>query len=156
MEGARLFEEWRITRRRRISRAIIQLAINLVLWVIIPLVTLGLVSGSMPSNPLAITPTFIYAFGATITGLQVLGALTEGMATSIPSVTGAHIASAYYIYAAVNGGTLALSTAGVGLSLDFRPLLYLIMLPSLFNAIRAPLVYLTEEHEAARPAPDLV
>jgi len=99
---------------------------------------------------------FIYAFGAIITGLRVLGALAEGTGASIPFVTGSYIASAYYIYAAVDGGTLALSTAGVGLSLDFRPLLYLMMLPWLFSAIRTPLAYLAEEHEAARPAPDFV
>lgn len=131
-----------------------QLVVNVIIWVIVPSYVFGLISGALPSSPLPITPTFIYAFGAAITGLQVLGALTEGMAVSIPLVTGSHIALAYYIYAAVNGGTLALSAAGMGLSLDFRPLLYLMMLPSLFSAIRTPLTYLAEEHEAARPAAD--
>ena len=128
--------------------------INVIIWVIIPSYVFGLISGSLPSSPLPITPGFIYAFGAVITGLQVLGALTEGMAISIPLLTGSHIALAYYIYAAFNGGTLALSAAGMRLSLDFRPLLYLMMLPSLFSAIRTPLTYLAEEHEAARPAAD--
>jgi len=120
------------------------------------LYVLSLISGSLPSSPLPITSAFIYAFGATITGLQVLGVLAEGMAVSIPLVTGSHIALAYYIYVAVNGGTLALSVAGMGLSLDFRPLLYLMMLPLLFSAIRTPLTYLAEEHEATRPAADFV
>ena len=149
-----MFEERPVTWRRRISRAALRLVINVTLWVIIPSLIFGLISESLPSSPLTISQTFIYAFGATITGLQVLGALTEGMGVSIPFVTGSHIASAYYIYAAVDGGTLALSTAGMGLSLDFRPLLYLTMLPSLFGAIRTPLTYLAEEHEAARPASD--
>jgi hypothetical protein len=149
-----LFEERRITWKRRISRAIMQLVLNATLWLIMPLLIFGLISKSLPSSPLTITSTFIYAFGATITGLQVLGALTEGMGVSIPLVTGSYIASAYYIYAAVDGGTLALSTSGTGLLLDFRPLLYLMMLPSLFSAIRTPLAYLAEEHEAARPASD--
>ena len=131
-----------------------QLVLNVTLWVIIPVFIFSLISESLPSGSLATTPTFIYTFGAIITGLQVLGALTEGTGASIPFVTGSHIASAYYIYAAVNGGTLALSTAGMGLSLDFRPLLYLMMLPSLFSAVRAPLAYLADEHEAARPAQD--
>lgn len=132
-----------------------QLVLNVTLWVVIPLFIFGLVSQSLPPGSLTtITPTLIYAFGAIITGLQVLGALTEGMGASIPFVTGSHIASAYYIYAAVNGGTLALSAGGMGLSLDFRPLLYLMMLPSLFGALRAPLAYVAEEHEAGRPAQD--
>jgi len=153
-----LFEERPVTWRRRVSRAIMRLVLNATLWVVIPSLIFGLISGLLPSGPFpreTITWTFIYAFGATITGLQVLGALTEGMGISIPFVTGSHIASAYYIYAAVDGGALALSTAGMGLSLDFRPLLYLMMFPSLFAAIRTPLAYLAEEHEAARPALDL-
>lgn len=148
-----MLEERPVTWRRRIFRAIMQLVINVILLVIIPAYVFGLISGSLPSSTLPITYTFIYTFGAIITGLQVLGALTEGMAVSVPLVTGSHIALAYYIYAAVNGGTLALSTAGMGLSLDFRPLLYLMMLPSLFSAVRVPLAYLAE-HEAARPAAD--
>ncbi len=124
------------------------------LWVIIPVVHLQSHLQVVAFQALSITPTFIYTFGAIITGLQVLGALTEGTGASVPFVTGSHIASAYYIYAAVDGGTLALSTAGMGLSLDFRPLLYLMILPSLFGAVRAPLAYLAEEHEAARPAQD--
>lgn len=150
-----MFEERPVTWRRRIFRATLRLVINMILWVIIPSLIFGFISESLPSSPI-ISQTFIYAFGATITGLQVLGALTEGMGVSIPFVTGSYIASAYYIYAAVDGGTLALSTAGMGLSLDFRPLLYLTMLPSLFGAIRTPLTYLAEEHEAAKPAPDFV
>jgi len=115
---------------------------------------LDLISGSLSSSPMPITSTFIYTFGAIIIGLQVLAALTEGMTVSVPLVTGSHIAVAYYIYAAVNGGTLALTAAGMGLSLDLRPLLYLMMLPSLFSAVRVPLAYLAEEHEAARAAAD--
>jgi hypothetical protein len=134
----------------------IQLVINVIIWVIIPSFIFSLISGLLPSTPLPIASTFIYAFGATITGLQVLGALTEGMAASVTFVTGSHIASAYYIYAAVNGGTLALSTAGIGLSLDFRPLLYLMILPSLFSAIRTPLAYLAEGHEATGSATDFL
>lgn len=133
-----------------------QLVVNVIFWIIIPSYVFGLISGSLPSSPLPISSAFIYAFGATIIGLEVLGALTEGMAVSIPFVTGSCIASAYYIYAAVGGGTLALSTAGTGLSLDFQPLLYLMVLPFLFSAVKAPLAYLAEQHEAARPAPDFV
>jgi len=149
-----LFEDLGVSWRRRISRAIVSLVINLILWVVIPSYLFGLISGLAPSNALTITPAFVYAFGFTITGLQVLGALTEGMAASVPLMTGSYVAMAYYIYAAVNGGTLALTAAGIGISLDFQPLLYLLVLPPLFSAVRTPLTYLADEHEAARPSTD--
>jgi hypothetical protein len=151
-----LFEEERVTWRGLIPSAVVQLAVNVVLWVVIPVYVLGLISELLPSSPLPITTTSIIAFGATITGLQFLGALTEGRAVSIPLETGSHIALAYYIYSAVDGGTIALSAAGRSLSLGFQPLLYLMVLPSLFSAVRVPLAYLTDEHEAARPASDSV
>ena len=131
-----------------------QLVINLVCWVVIPSLIYGAISGLSSSSPLPVNLTFVYAVGAAITGLQVIGALTEGMALSVPFVTGSHLASAYYLYAVVNGGIFAFSAAGVNLSLDFQPLLFLILLPSLFSAVRTPLAYLAEGHEAMRPAPD--
>ena len=150
-----MFEDQGVAWERRIFRAFILLVINLTLWVIVPLFVFDSISGLLLLSSLTITTTFIYTLGLTITGLQVLGALTEGMATSVPSMAGSYVASAYYVYAAVNGGTLALSTAGIGVSLDLRPLLYLMVLPFLFSAVRAPLTYLADENEAARPAPEL-
>jgi hypothetical protein len=130
------------------------LFVNVISWVIVPVYVFNYISGSIPSSSLTITPTFIYVFGAVITGLQVLGALTEGMAPSIPLVTGSYIAVAYYIYVAVNGGTLTLTMAGTGVSLDFQPLFYLMVLPPLFSAIRTPMAYIAKENEATRPTSD--
>lgn len=149
-------EEGRITRRRRIISAILRLIINIISWVIIPTILSNYISTAVPSSSFTLSTTLIYTFGAIITGLQVLSALTEGMAVSIPLVTGSYVAIAYYIYVAVDGGTLALTAAGIGVSLGFQPLLYLVVLPPLFSAIRAPLAYLAEEHEAAQPASDLI
>lgn len=150
-----MFEERPVTWWRRISRAIVQLVINLIFWVIMPSLIYGAVSGLSSSSPLPVTSAFIYAVGATITGLCVLGALTEGMAVSVAFVTGSYLASAYYLYAVVNGGVFAYSASGMSLSLDFQPLLFLILLPSLFSAVRAPLAYLAEGHEAVRSASDI-
>ena len=149
-----MIEEVSFTLKRRISRAIISLVINLTFWVIIPVYLFGMISALAPSSSLTITPAFGYTFGLTITGLQVLGALTEGMAVSVPLMTGSYITIAYYIYAAVSGGTLTLTASGIGLSLDFQPLLYLMILPPLFGVVRKPLTYLAEEHEAAMPSSD--
>lgn len=150
-----MFEEREVTWKRRIFRAVVLLVINLMSWVIIPAYILGLIAKLSPSSSFLITPTIMYAFGLAITGLQVLGALTEGMSVSVPLLTGSYVAIAYYIYAAVNGGTLTLTSAGIGISLDFQALLYLMTLPPLFSAIRTPLTYLADEHEGVRPSSDL-
>jgi hypothetical protein len=142
----------KVTWRRRILRAVLLLTINAVFWVVIPSFVYQALAGSLPTTGVALSPIFIYTFGVIITGLQVLAALTEGMTVSVPLATGSHIASAYYIWAAVDGGILAVSQAGIRLTLSFQPLLFLLVLPSLFGAVRVPLNYLLEDHEAANPA----
>jgi hypothetical protein len=137
--------------------------LNFIVWIIIPSFIYGTLAASLASTGVSLSsigvplsPTFIYAFGGVITGLQVLAALTEGMAVSVPLVTGSYIASAYYIWTVANGGTLAIAQSGMNLTLSFQPLLFLTMLPSLFSVVRAPLNYLLEQHEAANPAAEAV
>ena len=151
-----MFEGPKVTWRRRVGRAAMLLAINILFWVVIPSFIYRALAGSLPSSGILLAPAFIYAFGAIITGLQVLAALTEGMTVSVPLVTGSYIASAYYIWAAVDGGTMVVSQSGIHLTLSFQPLLFLLMLPSLFGAVRAPLSYLLEDQEAANPAAEAV
>ncbi|HMD79295.1 MAG TPA: hypothetical protein VKF39_04850, partial [Nitrososphaerales archaeon] len=93
---------------------------------------------------------------AVITGLQVLGALTEGMIISVPFESGGYLAVAIYIYLAVDGGILALTTSGLGFVFSFQPLIFLLVLPPLYGALRTPVTYLMDYHEAARPSPDTV
>jgi hypothetical protein len=147
--------------RSRIFRAATTAAFNIVLWVVIPYFVYG---GLTRLEPTAASATssgifsldFIYTFGAIITGLEVMGALTDGMAISVPLVSGGYIASAYFIYAAVSGGTFALETAGLKIVLSFQLLLFLLMLPSLFGAVKGPITFLLERTEAGRGASDLV
>jgi len=141
--------------RRRIARAAFVCVSNAVLWILIPTLLGSLLSQALPSTPLTV-PTFVYAFGAAITGLQTLAALTEGMAISVPFSSGGYIASAYYIWAATDGGNLQLSTMGAGFVLSFAPMVYLIMLPPLFGALRVPVAFLLEGNEVARPVLDEV
>jgi len=143
----------RIPLSHRVGRAAYVLAFNLVLWVAIPILLSNLLSQALPSSPLAI-PAFVYAFGAVITGLQTLAALTEGMAISVPFSSGGYIASAYYIWAVTAGGNLPVNTAGVSLVLSFTPIVFLLMVGPLFGAVRAPLLFLLEQSEVARPVPD--
>jgi len=151
-----MFEERRITWRRRISRAVMVMLLNVILWIVIPSLLLSYLAGLTPSSSGTIEPASVYAFGFAIAGLQVLGALTEGMTISVPFVTGSYVTMAYYFYQSVNGGTLDLVASGIGISLWFQPLIYLLMLPILMLAIRTPLIYLADDHEAARPASNRV
>ncbi len=141
---------------RKITHAVWLLVLNLILWVAIPVVIFSLLAQRLPSLPLAYDPGFVYAFGATITGLQVLGALAEGHAIRVPIVSGSYLASAYFIWAITWGGDLSVTSSGLQITLFFQPLVFLLMLPSLFSAVRDPLTYLLEQTEVARLSSDAV
>jgi hypothetical protein len=134
---------------RRVSHASSVLLMNVVFWVLIPYALSAYLS-SLPGIPL--TTGLIYVFGAVITGLQVLGALTEGMAISVPFVSGSYIASAYYIWTATDGGRLTVHLSTLSVELGFSLLVYLLILPSLFSALKAPIAYLLEQSEAGSAA----
>jgi hypothetical protein len=140
--------------RRRVLRAVYLLVVNAIVWVAIPSVVSSALGGMLTSLPLA-SLTFIYEFGAVITGLQVLGALTEGRAVSMVFSSGSFVAAAYYIWVAGGGGTLSFPVSNITITLDFRTLLFLLVLPSLVGAIRVPLTFLLEQSEAGQPARDL-
>lgn len=140
----------------RISRAASTALFNVILWILIPSIIFSQLASSLPSSPVPLNTSFVYAFGVTITILQILSILTMGMAVSAPIKSGSYLAEAYYIWAAVNGGSLAFSVQGIVIGLAFQPLLFLLMLPPLFNAVRAPMTYLLEQSEASAPASDAV
>lgn len=85
---------------------------------------------------------------------RAIGALTTGMALSVPFVSGSYVAEAYHIWSAVDGGLIAFSAGGVAISLSFQPLLFLLMLAPLFGAVKAPIGYLLDQNESSRPSPD--
>ena len=151
-----MFEEKRWTWRKRTTQAILLFVLNIVAWVILPEFFFSLVSNIAPSNSLSMTPASMYAFGFTITGLQVLGALAEGTIASIVLRSGSYISLAYYLYSIVNGGTITLTASGIRTSFDFQPLLFLIVLPPLYNAVRTPLIYLAQEYETNESLSDLL
>jgi hypothetical protein len=126
-----------------------------VLWLLVPWVIAGALSG-LPGSTLPTGLGFYYAFGLAIVGLQVLGALTKGMAVSVPFVSGAYVTEAYFLWSAVDGGVLSLTTQGITIGLSFQTLLFLLMLPSLFGAVKTPIEYLLERSEAGSPAPEAV
>jgi hypothetical protein len=135
------------TRNRRLLKAAEVVAINVVFWVLIPYYAGVLLSSYAPSSPLTV-PTFIYEFGLLITVMEVGAALTEGMAVSVPFVSAVSLTSAVYLWLALEGGTLAVSTGSIALVLGFQPLLYVLIVPSLWGAAKAPLSYMVRRRAA--------
>jgi hypothetical protein len=148
-----MYEEAKVGWGRRITRAMMIGLLNIILYIIIPSILFSYVTSLAPGVSIPLTPDLIYTFGAVITGLQVLGALTEGMIVSIPFESGGYLAIAVYIYLAVDGGSLSLSAEGLGFAFSMQPLVFLLVLPPLYGALRTPITYLLEYHEAARAAP---
>ena len=131
---------------------------NSVLWIVIPAILSNLAAGlveGLSSNLPLVNLNFIYAWGATVTGLYVIGALTEGKALSVIFISGGSIAAALYVWLAANGGVLNLSIEGLQISMSFQVMLFLLVLPSLFYSLRFPIEFLLERSEVAREARDV-
>jgi len=148
-----LFESREIGWRRRIWRASLVLITNVFIWFVIGNLLSSLITGSIPTT--SFTNSLVLTYGIVITALQTLGALTEGMALSVPFNSASYIASAYFTYLALDGGKLSIAVRGLRIELVFPLLLFLLMLPSLINVVRIPLIYLLEGSEAGREAKDI-
>jgi hypothetical protein len=129
------------TTRRRILKAIWALVINLIFWVVIPYYIGMFLQGKVGGTPLTI-PTFVYEFGALFTILDVGAAFFDGMAVSVPFLSGVALLSAVYLWLVTNGGNLSIATSGISVALDIQLLVYVFITPSIWAAIRAPLAYL--------------
>ncbi len=148
-----MFESREIGWRRRVSRASLVLITNVFIWFVIGNLLSSLITGSIPTT--SFTNSLVLTYGIVITALQTLGALTEGMALSVPFNSASYIASAYFTYLALDGGKLSIAVRGLRIELVFPLLLFLLMLPSLINVVRIPLIYLLEGSEAGREAKDI-
>jgi hypothetical protein len=131
----------RVPMRKRVLRAIWALILNAVLWIVIPYYLGAFLANRVPQSPITI-PTFVYEFGILFVILEVGAAFFRGMATSVPFVSGSAFLSAIYIWLVTNGGNLSFEASGIEVVLGFRLLLYVLVLPSIWAAIRAPLSYL--------------
>jgi len=148
-----LFESREIGWRRRVWRAALVLITNVFLWFVIGNLLSSLITGSIPTT--SFTNSLVLTYGIVITALQTLGALTEGMALSVPFNSASYIASAYFTYLALDGGKLSVAVRGLRIELAFPLLLFMLVLPSLVNVVRIPLTYLLEGSEAGREAKDI-
>lgn len=130
-----------ITTRKRITSAVWALAINAILWLVVPYYIGTLLAGRIPETPL-IVPTFIYEFGIMFIVLDVGAAFFQGKAISVPFISGAALLSAVYLWLVTNGGVLSVAASGITIGLGFKLLVYVLVLPSVWAAIRAPMSYL--------------
>lgn len=131
----------KISTRRRILKATWVLILNVILWIVVPYYAGVFLAKYVPSSPITI-PTFVYEFGIILTILDVAAALTEGMGISVPFISGAALVSVLYLWMITNGGNMAVSAQGTTLVLGFELLVYLLIVPSLWAAARAPLSYI--------------
>jgi hypothetical protein len=131
----------KITMKKRVLKATWALILNLVLWIVVPYYIGTLLAGRVPSSPLTI-PSFVYEFGIVLTILDVGAAFFEGMAISIPFVSGAALVSALYLWLVTDGGNLRFNAAGTTIALEFQFLVYLMIVPSVWSAIKAPVAYM--------------
>jgi hypothetical protein len=129
-----------ITTRKRVTSAIWALVLNVIFWIVIPYYLGVFLSGIVPESALTI-PTFVYEFGILFTILEVGAAFFQGKAVAVPMLSGVALLTVVYIWYATNGGNLGVETSGISLVLGFRTLLYVLVLPSIWAAIRAPLTY---------------
>ena len=126
--------------RKRVTSAVWALVINVIIWIVIPYYIGTLLVGKVPETPLTI-PTFVYEFGVLFIIFDVGAAFFQGKAISVPFISGAAILSAVYLWLVTNGGSLSLSVSGLNIGFDFRLILYVIILPSIWAAVRTPISY---------------
>jgi len=130
-----------ITTRKRITSAVWALVVNAIFWIVIPYYVGVFLTGRVPESALTV-PTFVYEFGVLFIILEVGAAFYQGRAVAVPMISAVALLTVVYIWYATNGGVLGVETSGITLALSFRLMLYVLVLPSIWAAIRAPLSYL--------------
>ena len=130
-----------ITTRKRFTSAVWALVVNTFFWIVIPYYVGVFLTGRVPESALTI-PTFVYVFGIIFIILEVGAAFFQGKIIAVPMISAVALLTVVYIWYATNGGILGVQTSGITLALTFRIMLYVLVLPSIWAAIRAPLSYL--------------
>ncbi len=142
-----------IPMRKRAMGAVWAFVINVIVWIVVPYYVGSYLAGKVPETPIT-SLTFVYEFGVLFIVLDVGAALFRGKAIAVPFISGAALLSAVYLWLVTNGGDLSISTSGIEISLGFTLLLYILILPSIWGAIRAPISYMLWRRAAlSRPAP---
>ena len=129
-----------ITTRKRIMSAVWAFVVNAIFWIVIPYYVGVFLTGRVPDSALTV-PTFVYEFGILFIILEVGAAFFRGKAVAVPLISAVALLTVVYIWYATNGGVLGVESSGITVALGFRLMLYVLVLPSIWAAIRAPLSY---------------
>ena len=130
-----------ISMRRRVLSATWAFIANFVLWIVIPYYIGTLLVGRVPESALTV-PSFVYEFGALFIMLEVGAAFFRGKGISVPFLSAVAVLAAVYLWLITNGGNLSVTAAGIDITLGFQTMVYVLLLPEIWAAIRAPLSYL--------------
>ena len=144
--------------RKRVTSAAWALVVNAIFWIVIPYYIGVFLTGRVPESALTI-PTFVYEFGILFIILEVGAAFFKGKAVAVPMISAVALLTVVYIWYATNGGVLGVDSSGITIALSFRLMLYVLVLPSIWAAMREPLTYvvwrrvLRREALPSHPAP---
>lgn len=130
----------RPTLTKRVLRAVWAFIVNFVMWILIPALVAALITGRVADTPL-MSSAFIYEFGALFIILDVGAAFFKGTAVSVPFLSAASLLAAVYLWLVTSGGNIIITAAGLDIGLEFRVLLYIIILPSIWGIVKSPLSY---------------
>ena len=116
--------------------AVIYGAITLVVFYEIPNLLLKNVGGNLSGLPMDNQSLFL-SYAILITVLSALQVIFRGKFLGDAAAVGNGVAQIFYIYIFTNGGIIQefVPSAGVGLVLDFKTILYLMMIPSALSIV---------------------
>jgi len=130
-----------IPTKKRVTSAVEAFVVNALLWLVIPYYVSGLMVGRVGESALT-GLTFVYEFGILFIILEVGAAFFKGKAISVPFLSGVALLSVAYLWLATNGGYLTVNVSGLSIALGFQLIVYVLVLPSIWAAVNAPLSYL--------------
>ena len=118
--------------------AVLYSAISLVVFYEIPNLLLKNVGGNLAGLPVENESLFL-SYAILITVLSAVQVIFQGKFLGDAAAVGNGVAQIFYIYIFTNGGVIQefVSSAGVGLVLDFKTILYLMMIPSALSIVSA-------------------
>jgi hypothetical protein len=116
--------------------------------VLLPFFLGTLVGRFLTSDPLA-DSTFVLGFGLAVTAMAVLAVVYEGSFVSAMLRSATSLVVAAYIWFSVDGGNLSVKTGGTAVTVEFVWLAFLLVLPSLWGAVRHPVAYLLLRRQKA-------
>ncbi|MBI4257427.1 MAG: hypothetical protein HY619_00585 [Thaumarchaeota archaeon] len=131
MESPRRGRKLSVEYMSRGIRATVLIIINYTLFFLVPTMLYNLTGQLTPSVETTITSYF-----AAIAALTVIRIMLKGHALSVASGIALGFVQALFIYIVTDGGVLTLEVSGLSVTLEFQPLLYLMMTPPLLGTVR--------------------